>query len=94
MCRTVFETPASTRWTCCSRDCATQARREDPSRSKRVRRMQHDQMITRSPNRPELALYRYMDEVFGPGNWFREAHTTHKWTVDVFVPRLNLVVQA
>jgi DNA mismatch endonuclease (patch repair protein) len=56
--------------------------------------MQHDQIVNRLPTRCELALYRYMDEVFGPENWYREAYVLDKWTVDAFVPRLSLVVQA
>ena len=60
----------------------------------RVRQMQHDQMISKVPTRCELALYRYMDEVFGPGEWQRQAFILDKWTVDAFVPRLHLVVQA
>jgi hypothetical protein len=59
-----------------------------------VRRMQHEQLVGRRPTRPELALYRYMDQVFGPDAWYREAYVLEKWTVDAFVPRFNLVVQA
>ena len=94
ICLKTFEVPASLQWTCCSRACATKLRRQDPKQVARVRKMQHDQVATRLPTRCELALHRYMDEVFGPENWFREAYVLDKWTVDAFVPRLHLVVQA
>lgn len=94
ICLRTFETPVSQEWTCCSRECATEARRQNPQQVERVRRMQHDQIVSRRATRCELALYRYMDDVFGPEHWFREAYVLDKWTVDAFVPRFNLVVQA
>jgi very-short-patch-repair endonuclease len=94
VCEKDFETPASIAWTCCSRECATQLRRDDPVEVERVRRMQHDLMVSKVPTKPEEALYRYMDEVFGPEEWFPQAYVLGRWTVDAWVPSLNLVVQA
>ena len=94
VCGAAFELAAGNPQQCCTRACATELRRTDPAAIARVQQMQHDQLTSKAPTRCELALYRYMDEVFGPDQWQRQARILDKWTVDAFVPHLNLVVQA
>jgi len=98
VCGTVFEKPASviasTAALYCSRDCCTEARRNNPVEVARVRQMQRDHLASRCPTAPERNLYALLDNVVGEGNWISQHLVFDKWTVDAAIPNLQLVIQA